>query len=287
MGRSMASHLLQAGYAMSVFNRTRSKADALVEAGALWCDSPRDVADHSDVVFLIVGFPKDVRETVLGESGVLSGMKSGGIVVDMTTGSPTLAREIAEECRKRDVVALDAPVSGGDVGARNATLSIMIGGDERTATDLMPLWNLMGKSVVHQGPAGSGQHAKMVNQTLIAGTMIGLCEALLYAVRSGLDPEIVLRSVSGGAAGSWSLSNLGPRILKNDFEPGFMIEHFVKDLGIALEESRRMRLALPGLALAEKLYSAAASKGRDKDGTQSLILALADMNGLDWKASRD
>ncbi len=279
MGRSMAMHLRKAGYPLAVYNRTKSKADDLIAAGAVWKDTPVEVARCSDVVFLIVGFPQDVRQTILGKNGVLEGLAPGGVVVDMTTSSPSLAREIEVYCRAKNVVALDAPVSGGDSGARNATLSIMIGGDEDTARALAPLWNLLGKTAVYQGPAGSGQHAKMVNQILIAGGMIGLCEALLYAFKVGLDPEAVLESVSGGAAGSWSLSNLGPRILKQDFEPGFMIEHFVKDLGIALEESKRMGIALPGLALAEQLYIAAKSKGMAKNGTQALYRALGDLSG--------
>lgn len=279
MGRSMALHLRKAGYPMSVHNRTKSKAADLLDAGADWKDSPADVARASDVVFLIVGFPQDVRQTILEPGGVLEGLSPGGVIVDMTTSSPSLAEEIEARCREKNVVALDAPVSGGDLGARNATLSIMIGGDRQTTEELRPLWDILGKTAVWQGPPGSGQHTKMVNQILIAGGMIGLCEALLYGYKAGLDPETVLQSVSGGAAGSWSLSNLGPKILKRDFTPGFMIEHFVKDLGIALEESRRMGLALPGLALAEQLYIAAKSKGYAKSGTQALILALADLSG--------
>ena len=280
MGRSMARHLMNAGYPMSVYNRTKSKAAELLDVGAAWCDSPKEVARRSKIVFLMVGYPADVFETVLGSSGILAGLEPGGVVVDMTTSSPSLAREIETECRKKNIVALDAPVSGGDTGARNATLSIMIGGDRDMAEKLVPLWNLLGKTIVYQGPSGSGQHTKMVNQILIAGNMIGLCEALLYAYRSGLNPEIVLKSVSGGAAGSWSLSNLGPRILGRDFAPGFMVEHFVKDLGIALEEARRMELALPGLALAEQLYIGLKSQGHAKSGTQSLILALAGLGNV-------
>jgi 3-hydroxyisobutyrate dehydrogenase len=277
MGRSMAWHLLKAGYALNVFNRTQSKAADLIEAGAVWRNSPHEVAENSSIVFLMVGFPQDVRETILGTNGGLEGMKPGGIVVDMTTSSPSLAREIETECRKKNIVSLDAPVSGGDLGAVNGTLSIMIGGDEQTAESLTPFWNLMGKTVVYHGSSGSGQHAKMVNQTLIAGNMIGLCEALLYADRAGLNMEKVLQSVSCGAAGSWSLSNLAPRILKGDFAPGFMIEHFIKDLGIALEEARRMELTLPGLTLAEQLYLAAKAKNHAQDGTQALILAVGDI----------
>ena len=283
MGRSMALHLLEAGYPMNVFNRTKSKAANLLEAGAVWCDSPKEVARRSEVVFLMVGYPADVRETILGPEGVLEGIEPGGVVVDMTTSSPGLAREVEIECRTKNVVLLDAPVSGGDTGARNATLSIMIGGDREAAERLAPLWNLLGETVVYQGPSGSGQHTKMVNQILIAGNMIGLCEALLYARRSGLAPETVLKSVSGGAAGSWSLSNLGPRVLADDFAPGFMVEHFVKDLGIALEEARRMELALPGLALVEQLYIALKAQGHARAGTQSLILALSELSPVSFE----
>jgi 3-hydroxyisobutyrate dehydrogenase len=275
MGRSMAANLLTSGYPLSVFNRTKSKAADLIRAGATWYDSPHQVAEHSGIVFLMVGSPHDVQETILGENGILSGIKQDGIIVDMTTSSPSLAKEIETECRKKNVIVLDAPVSGGDLGARNATLSIMIGGNEKTAAELAPLWNVMGKTVVYHGPAGSGQHAKMVNQTLIAGNMIGLCEALLYAHRAGLDLDRVLQSVASGAAGSWSLSNLASRILKGDFAPGFMVEHFLKDLRIVLDESKQMNLTLRGIELAEQLYAAASSQGHAKNGTQSLYAYLA------------
>jgi 3-hydroxyisobutyrate dehydrogenase len=270
MGRSMAMHLLKGGYVLSVFNRTASKAEDLIQNGAVWCSSPREVAANSDIVFLMVGYPHEVHETICGPDGILAGLRSAGIVVDMTTSSPSLAIEIDIICRKREVVVLDAPVSGGDIGAQNAALSIMIGGHEKTANDLVPLWNLMGKTIVYHGSAGSGQHAKMVNQTLIAGNMIGLCEALIYAHRAGLDMDRILQSVSTGAAGSWALSNLAPKILKKDFTPGFMIEHFLKDLRIVLEEAKRMNLTLSGVALAEELYTIAVERGYAKNGTQGL-----------------
>ncbi len=278
MGHSMASRLMDAGYPLTVFNRTRTKAEPLLSKGAVWGDTPKSVAQSSEIVFSMVGFPEDVREVALGDNGVLNGLKSGGVYVDMTTSSPSLAVEIAEAALQRNIVTLDAPVSGGDVGARNGTLSIMIGGDETTADVLTPIWNQLGKTIVHHGPPGSGQHAKMVNQTLIAGNMIGLCEAFLYARKSGLDMEKVLQSVSSGAAGSWSLSNLGPRMQRGDFAPGFMIEHFVKDLGMALAESRRMGLSLPGLELADRLYRCAIDRGFAKSGTQALLLALDDIS---------
>lgn len=283
MGRSMCGHLLDAGYACTVFNRTKSKANDLVGRGAKWADSPRVVAEQSDVVFSIVGMPNDVRSVILGDNGALAGSKSGSVLVDMTTSEPSLAVEIAEQAAKQGVTSIDAPVSGGDVGARNAALSIMIGGDAETVAALEPLWSLMGKTYVHQGGPGAGQHTKMVNQTLVAASMIGVCEALLYAYRAGLDLETVLESVASGAAGSWSLSNLGPRIIAGNFEPGFYVEHFLKDLRIILEESRRMNLALPGVALVEQLYRATAAQGHAKDGTHSLMLALAEISGVDWQ----
>lgn len=282
MGRSMAAHLLAAGYPLTVFNRTQEKAQTLLEAGAAWADSPRQVATASDVVFSIVGYPADVRRVVLGKDGALVGAKPGSVLVDMTTSEPSLAVEIAEKAAKRGAIGIDAPVSGGDVGARNAKLSIMIGGDEQTIADLDPLWRLMGQTIVRQGGAGAGQHAKMVNQTLVAGQMISVCEAMLYAVRAGLDPETVLQSVSSGAAGSWSLSNLGPRMIAGAFEPGFFIEHFLKDMRIALDEARRMNLSLPGLALCDQLYRAAAAQGHARDGTHALVLALAELSGVEW-----
>src|SRR5688572_27639058 len=246
MGSSMCGHLLKAGYRTTIFNRTRERAEPLIKQGAQWADSAKAVAAASDVVFTIVGFPADVRAVILSSDGALAGIASGGVLVDMTTSEPSLAQEISEKARAKGVESLDAPVSGGDVGAREARLSIMIGGERATVERLRSLFETMGKTVVHQGPAGAGQHTKMVNQILIATGMIGVCEALLYGYKAGLDLQTVLESVSGGAAGSWSLSNYGPRILKGNFDPGFFVEHFSKDMGIALAESRRMKLALPG-----------------------------------------
>jgi 3-hydroxyisobutyrate dehydrogenase len=280
MGRSMCQHLMNAGHTATVFNRTREKAQPLIDAGAKWADSPAGVAEASEVAFAIVGFPRDVREVFLGETGVLAGAKKGTILVDMTTSEPQLAREIAEAAKARGCAALDAPVSGGDVGARNAALSIMVGGDAGAFEKVKPLFEKMGKTIVLQGPAGSGQHTKMVNQILIATNMIGVCEALLYARKAGLDPRVVLQSVGGGAAASWSLSNLAPRILDRNFEPGFFVEHFIKDLGIALGEARRMQLSLPGLALAEQLYLSVQANGLGKKGTHALMLALEKMSNV-------
>jgi 3-hydroxyisobutyrate dehydrogenase len=280
MGRWMCQHLMDKGYQATVFNRSREKARPLLDAGAAWADNPRAVAERSDVVFAIVGFPADVREVFLGPQAALAGSRPDVVLVDMTTSEPSLAGEIAEAARARGVWALDAPVSGGDVGAKNATLSIMVGGDAEAVEAVRPLFECMGKTVVHQGPAGAGQHTKMVNQVLIATNMIGVCEALLYAYKAGLDPEVVLRSVGGGAAASWSLNNLGPRIIARNFEPGFFVDHFVKDMGIALEEARRMKVALPGLALAEQLYVALQAQGYGRKGTQALMLALEHLSGI-------
>ena len=284
MGSSMLGHLLADGYSATVYTRTRERAQPLVERGAEWADSPAAVAAASDVVFTMVGFPADVRKVVLGGDGVLAAARPGSVVVDMTTSEPSLAIEIFEAARARGIESVDAPVSGGDVGARNAALSIMVGGEEATVERLRPLFELLGKTIVRHGPAGAGQHTKMVNQTLIATGMIGVCEALLYASKAGLDPERVLESVSGGAAGSWSLTNYAPRILKGDFAPGFYVEHFVKDMEITLAEARRMNLALPGLALAHELYLALRAQGGGRNGTQALILALARLSAVDWKA---
>ncbi len=284
MGASMAGHLLDAGFALTVYNRTRSKAEDLLQRGAQWADSPKAVAEQSDVIFSIVGFPEDVRAITLGEEGTLAGAKQGAILVDMTTSDPSLAVEIYNRAKEKGVFSVDAPVSGGDVGAKNGTLSIMIGGDKEIVEALMPCWQAMGQTIVHQGGPGAGQHTKMVNQTLIATNMIGVCEGLLYGYKAGLDLPTVMKSVATGAAGSWSLSNLGPRIMDNNFDPGFFVEHFIKDMGIALAEAKRMGLALPGLALAHQLYLAVKAQGHGRDGTHALMLALAELSGIDWKA---
>ena len=283
MGSSMCGHLMDAGYSATVFNRTKSKAERFLERGAQWATSPKDVAEASDVIFSIVGYPADVRSVILAEDGVLAGCEEGNIIVDMTTSEPSLAVEIAEAAAKAGVASIDAPVSGGDVGAREARLSIMIGGDKQVVEALQPCWEVMGATIVHQGGPGAGQHAKMVNQVLIATAMIGVCEGLLYAYRAGLDLTTVMKSVASGAAGSWSLTNLGARIIDNNFDPGFFVEHFVKDMGIALEESKRMGLSMPGLALAHQLYISLMALGHGRDGTQALELALASMSGVDWK----
>ena len=282
MGSSMCGHLMAAGYQAVIYNRTIEKTKALADRGAMVASSLAELARASDVVFTIVGCPRDVREVTLGEQGILASMRPGTVAVDMTTSEPALAVEIDQAARGRGLHAIDAPVSGGDIGAREARLSIMIGGDREVAEALKPLFETMGKTIVHQGPAGSGQHTKMVNQILITTNMIGVCEALLYGYKAGLDLNTVMQSVSSGAAGSWSLSNLGARMIAGNFEPGFFVEHFLKDMAIALAESRRMKLALPGLALAEQLYRAVEAQGYGRKGTQALLLALADLSRVDW-----
>jgi 3-hydroxyisobutyrate dehydrogenase len=280
MGRWMCQHLMTKGYQATVFNRSRDKTKPLVEAGAFLAASPQAAAERSDVVFAIVGFPQDVREVFLGTQGALAGSRAGTILVDMTTSEPSLAREIESAAKAKGVASIDAPVSGGDVGAKNAALSIMVGGEEEAVQVVRPLFECMGKTIVHQGPAGAGQHTKMVNQVLIATNMIGVCEALLYGYKAGLDLKTVLQSVGGGAAASWSLNNLGPRIIDRNFEPGFFVEHFIKDMGIALDEARRMKLSLPGLALANQLYLAVQAQGWGRKGTHALMLALEQLSNI-------
>jgi 3-hydroxyisobutyrate dehydrogenase len=283
MGTSMCGHLMKAGFSATVYTRTKAKAQVLLDQGANWADSPQAVAENSDVIFSIVGFPHDVRDVLLGEDGALAGAAAGSVLVDMTTSQPFLAVEIHEAAKAKGVSSVDAPVSGGDIGAKAGTLSIMIGGDKAVVDSLQPCWEAMGKTIVYQGEAGSGQHTKMVNQILISTGMIGVCEALLYGYKAGLDLDTVLQSVSSGAAGSWSLTNLGPRIIANNFDPGFFVEHFLKDMGIALEESRRMGLSMPGLALGHQLYAAVQAQGHGRNGTHALQLALATLSGIDWK----
>lgn len=274
MGRWMCQHAISKGYSATVYNRSPEKTNPLVELGATLAKSPKEVAERSDVVFAIVGYPKDVREVFLGTGGALAGSKPGTILVDMTTSDPTLAREIAQAAAAKSVHALDAPVSGGDVGAREARLSIMVGGEASVFEAVKPIFEAMGKTIVLQGPAGSGMHTKMVNQIMIGNNMVGVCEALLYAYQSGLDPTMVLQSVGSGAAASAALNILWPRMIKRDFEPGFYVEHFIKDMGIALAESERMRLCLPGISLAKQLYQAVMAQGYGRKGTQALLLAL-------------
>jgi 3-hydroxyisobutyrate dehydrogenase len=285
MGSPMCGHLLAAGFPVKVFSRTKERALSLVEKGAQWCGSPAEAAEGADVVVTMVGYPSDVREVVLGEQGVLATARQGAIVIDMTTSEPQLAKEIFAAATAKGAGSLDAPVSGGDVGARNAALVIMVGGEQETFDRASPIFERLGKVATYEGGPGSGQHTKMVNQIAIASGMIGVCEALLYAFRAGLDVSRVIDTISTGAAASWSLVNYSPRALRGDFEPGFKIDHFIKDLGIALAEARRMKLSLPGLALAEQLYIAAAAQGRGQKGTHALVLALAQLSNVEWKTS--
>ncbi|KAL5974304.1 hypothetical protein ACLOJK_030968 [Asimina triloba] len=282
MGRSMCSHLISAGYSLTVFNRTPSKAQALVQIGARLVDSPLAVAAASDVVFTIVGYPSDVRSVILGPSGVLEGLRPGGVVVDMTTSEPSLAVAISEAATSKGCVSIDAPVSGGDRGARTGTLAIFAGGDEAEVRRLAPLFQCMGK-VNYMGGPGLGQYAKLANQITIASTMVGLVEGMIYAHKAGLDVGLYLEAISAGAAGSKSLDLYGSRILKRDFEAGFFVNHFVKDLGICLMECQRVGVSLPGLALAHQLYASLKAHGEGDLGTQALILTLERLNNTQLK----
>ncbi|ELV4713915.1 NAD(P)-dependent oxidoreductase [Listeria monocytogenes] len=271
MGSSMAGHLLEAGYEVLVYTRTKTKAEDLLDKGALWVETPGELANKVDILISMVGYPKDVEELYLGENGFLENLAVGTVAIDMTTSSPALAKKMAEFGREKGIGVLDAPVSGGDIGAKNGTLSIMVGGSEDVFLKVKPIFDILGSSVILQGDAGAGQHTKMVNQIAIASNMIGVTEAIIYAEAAGLNPSRVLDSISGGAAGSWSLANLIPRVLKDDFSPGFFIKHFIKDMEIAISEAKQMGLELPGLTLAEKMYQTLAEQGLSEEGTQALI----------------
>ncbi|EGP7421629.1 NAD(P)-dependent oxidoreductase [Listeria monocytogenes] len=271
MGSSMAGHLLEAGYEVLVYTRTKTKAEDLLDKGALWVETPGELANKVDILISMVGYPKDVEELYLGENGFLENLAVGTVAIDMTTSSPALAKKMAEFGREKGIGVLDAPVSGGDIGAKNGTLSIMVGGSEDVFLKVKPIFDILGSSVILQGDAGAGQHTKMMNQIAIASNMIGVTEAIIYAEAAGLNPSRVLDSISGGAAGSWSLANLIPRVLKDDFSPGFFIKHFIKDMGIAISEAKQMGLELPGLTLAEKMYQTLAEQGLSEEGTQALI----------------
>ncbi|OIJ21836.1 oxidoreductase [Anaerobacillus alkalidiazotrophicus] len=270
MGRSMASHLMKAGYEVVVYNRTKEKALSLIEEGAKWKDTVKEVAQVSNVIITIVGYPKDVEEVYLGENGLLNHARAGTYFLDMTTSSPSLAVKIYEEAKRRKMHALDAPVSGGDVGAKLAKLAIMVGGDENDFQEVLPILEKMGENIIHQGNAGSGQHTKMCNQIAIAPTMIGVCEAIVYAEKAGLSPKKVLQTIETGAAGSFSLSKLAPRMINGDFEPGFYVKHFIKDMTIALQSAEEMGILTPGLKLAKQLYEQLAERGEENSGTQAL-----------------
>jgi 3-hydroxyisobutyrate dehydrogenase len=274
MGKSMAGHLLKAGYPLTIYSRTKSKADELIKSGAQWADTPSQAATKADFVISIVGLPTDVKSIYLEQHSVLETLQSGKILIDMTTSSPSLAIEINQRAKGKGILALDAPVSGGDIGAREATLSIMVGGDREAFDKAEPILAKMGKNIAYHGSAGSGQHTKLSNQIVIAGNMIGMVEGLYYAKSVGLDLERMLNTIQKGAAASWSLNSLGPRILKNDFEPGFRIIHFVKDMGLVLSECEKMKIKLPGLELVHQLYSKLLTQDYGQKGTQALIHAL-------------
>ncbi len=280
MGRSMCSHILNAGYSVQVYNRTAEKANDLIAAGAQWKDSPAEAARGADFVFTIVGYPTDVEHVILADDGVLGAADSGSVVIDMTTSTPSLAELLYERGKARGIDVIDAPVSGGDTGARNGTLAIMAGGDKAAFDRVYPLFELMGGNIKLMGEAGKGQHTKMSNQILIAGTMIGVVESLLYAYKAGMDMNEVIEVIGKGAASSWSINNLGTRIAAGDYDPGFYIKHFVKDMGVALEEAKRMNLSLPGLALAHQFYVSAMALGWENLGTQGLYRVFERMNSL-------
>ena len=279
MGFWMCRHLMEEGYKAVVYNRTKAKADPLVKEGAEWADTPAAVAEKADIIFTIVGYPEDVRKVYFEENSIFKTVKKGSVLVDMTTTEPSLAVEIYTRGREIGVDSVDAPVSGGDVGARNGALAIMAGGDKDVFDAVYPLFEIMGKNIIYQGGAGTGQHTKMCNQIAISGIMIGVCESLLYAHKAGLGLQVMIDTIKGGAAASWSLENYAPRILKGDYDPGFMVEHFIKDMGIALDEAKKMNLFLPGLSLVHQLYVSLKAIGYGKYGTHSLILALDRLSG--------
>lgn len=278
MGASMCSHILKAGYEVSVFTRSKEKSSDLLKEGAIWCDNIKSLVEKSDMIFSIVGYPNDVENVYLGSGGVVDSASEGMLLVDMTTSEPALAKRIATESTKKNIQSLDAPVSGGDIGAKHGKLAIMVGGEQQGFSRAEPFFKLLGENIAHMGGPGAGQHTKMSNQILIATTMIGVVESLLYGLKAGLDQEEIINVIGKGAAGSWSINNLGPRIVKNNFDPGFYIKHFVKDMGIALTEAKAMNLSLPGLAMAHQFYVAAVAEGFENLGTQGLYKVFARMN---------
>ena len=270
MGKSMVSHLLKAGYKVTIYNRTRAKAKDLIHQGAVWRDTIAEVAAHSDLIITMVGYPQDVAEVYLGKEGIIENARPGTYLIDMTTSAPGLARTIYDKALAKGMFALDAPVSGGDVGAREARLTIMAGGDQAVFEAVKPVLSCLGTNIILQGGAGTGQNTKMCNQITVASTMIGVVEALAYAEKAGLDPLSVLKSIESGAAGSWSLSNYVPRIIAGNFAPGFYIKHFIKDMTIALTAAQEMGLKTPGLELAKSLYEQLSSEGEENSGIQAL-----------------
>lgn len=271
MGLRMATNLQKSGYSLNVFTRTKKKAESLISNGAIWKDSVAELASTSDVIITIVGYPKDVESIYFGEKGIIHNARPNTYVIDMTTSKPSLAKKIHLKAKEKSIYAMDAPVSGGDVGAKNGTLAIMVGGDNEVFLKMKPIFEVLGENIILQGDAGAGQHTKLANQITIASNMIGVCEAIVYAKKAGLNPKQVLQSITTGAAGSWSLSNLGPRMIKGDFKPGFYVKHFIKDMQIAIEAAQEMGLSTPGLDLSLKLYKELAEMGEDDSGTQALI----------------
>lgn len=274
MGRSMAMNLMKEGLTVCVYNRTREKAEDLIAEGAIWKDTPGEVAKACDIIITMVGYPRDVEEVYFNADGIIANAQDGAYLIDMTTSSPSLAKKIYQTAKEKGLFAMDAPVSGGDIGAREGTLSIMVGADGAAYEAMLPLFELLGKNIQHQGTAGAGQYTKMANQIAIAGNMMGVSEAIAYAKTVGLDPTHVLDSIATGAAGSWSLSNLAPRMIRGDWAPGFYIKHFIKDMKIAIESAEEENLTLPGLNLAKQLYDELAIKGKENEGTQALIKLL-------------
>lgn len=270
MGKEMIRNLMRSGYELYVYNRTKEKAKDLVEEGAQWKNTPGEIAQVADIVITMVGYPKDVEEVYFGESGIIANAKKGSYIIDMTTSSPMLAKNIYNKAKDKGIYALDAPVSGGDVGAMEGKLSIMVGGEKLVFNKVLPILEVMGTNIVLQGSAGAGQYTKMANQIAIASNMMGVCEAMAYAKKAGLNPETVLKSIGQGAAGSWSLSNLAPRMIKGDFAPGFYIKHFIKDMNIAIESAEELELNMPGLELAKSLYDKLVQMGEENSGTQAL-----------------
>ncbi len=270
MGKSMCSFIIKQEYEVLIYNRTKQKAQELIDIGAIWCDSPKQVAQNSDIIFTMVGFPKDVESSIFGNEGILENMKEGSIYIDMTTSKPVLAIEIFNKAQQKRISTLDCPVTGGDIGAKNGTLTIFAGGDKKTFEQVLPILELMGKNVQYVGSAGAGQHAKMCNQIAVAAGIIGTVETLIYAKHSGLDLNQIISMVGSGAGASWQITNMGPRIINKDFDPGFYIKHFIKDLEIALQECEKMEINLPGLNLAHDLYIKAQQKGYENLGTQGL-----------------
>ena len=284
MGKSMVRNLMKAGYSLTIYSRTKAKCEDVIAEGAVWADTVADCVRDAEAVFSIVGYPSDVEAVLIGENGAVSGMAQGGIICDMTTSSPTLAQTIAAVAAEKGIMAMDAPVTGGDVGARKATLSIFVGGAEEGYTQILPMLQVMGQKIMHCGAAGLSQQAKLANQAAVAGVMFSVCESLLYAAKAGLDVRKWHELVSCGAAGSVAMQTLGQRMMDGDFEPGFFIDHFVKDLGLVLEECRRMHLVLPGCALADQFYRSMQGRDLGKKGTQALIQALAEFSGTVWTA---